>query len=507
MKKQTQLKKLTVATLATVAGLQFALPSHAADAAATASPAVDNSNASQAAEIDALKKEVQELAQKISTLQNQQPVAQPSATEHELDQKVRILEREREIDKEDAAALAKTQPKISLGANGFSFSSADTNFVLNLRGLIQLDSRTFLHDNPKTVGNDGFLLRRARPIITGTLFKDFDFNFTPDFGGTTVQIQDAYLNYRYNPALQLEVGKFKSPVGLEQLQTDNYVSFNERSIANNLIPNRDLGVELHGDTLDGTLSYAAGIFNGATDYNGTTSNQDTDDNKSFAGRLFAQPWKNTSVDALRGLGFGVGGSYGFDSKGSAGLTPGYKTDGQQTFFAYSSAAGHVVTADGTHWRVSPQAYYYYGPFSLLGEYIVSDQGISLNTAGAQKFNVQNTSWEISGGWVLTGEDAGYNGVTPRNPFSIRNGGWGAWQVVARYAEVDVDNDVFSHNLQAAGSASEALAWSVGLNWYLNKSIRVSTSFSRTTFENYHSASTAVTAQPENVFFTRIQLAF
>ncbi|HEY4415896.1 MAG TPA: porin [Verrucomicrobiae bacterium] len=505
MKNKTKLKKLTVATLATVASLQFALPAHAAD---TASVTDGNaSNATQSAEVEALKKQVEELAEKINALQNQQPSVANSPSYQDLDQKVRVLERERELDKEDTTALAKTQPKFSLGANGFSFSSADTNFVINLHGLVQLDSRTFLHDNPAIKGNDGFILRRARPIITGTVFKDFDFNFTPDFGGSTVQIQDAYINYRFNSPLQLEVGKFKSPVGLEQLQTDNYVSFNERSIANNLVPNRDLGVELHGDLLDGELNYAAGIFNGSSDYNGTTSNQDTDDNKSFAGRLFAQPWKNTSIDALRGLGFGVGGSYGFDSKGTSisGLTPGYTTDGQQKFFTYNTGN----TADGTHWRVSPQAYYYYGPFSLLGEYIISDQRVAANATTAKPINVQNTSWELSAGWVLTGEDAGYNGVTPRNPFNLHNGQWGAFQVVARYATVDVDDAVFQNGLAAAGSASEARAWSTGLNWYLNKDIRVSLSYSYTDFSGGGgtTGNGPVTAQPESVLFTRVQLAF
>ena len=40
-------------------------------------------------------------------------------------------------------------------------------------------NRTYFGDN--NVANSGFLLRRARPIITGTVFHDFDFNLTPDF--------------------------------------------------------------------------------------------------------------------------------------------------------------------------------------------------------------------------------------------------------------------------------------------------------------------------------------
>jgi len=112
--------------------------------------------------------------------------------------------------------------------------------------------------------------------------------------------------------------------------------------------------------------------------------------------------------------------------------------------------------------------------------------------------------------VLTGEDASYNGVTPKHLFDPRNGQWGAWQVVGRYEELKVDDKAFSSTLPFAvstASASAARAWSVGLNWYLNRNFRVNASFSHTTFSGYTGTFPAVPAQPENVLFTRLQLAF
>ena len=419
-----------------------------------------------------------------------------------LDQKVQILGREREND-QDAAADAKSQPQITLGANGFAFSSSDSNFVAAILGVIQTDSRTFFKDNPATQGNDGFILRRARPILTGAVFHDFDFNFTPDFGGSTVLIYDAYLNYRCNQALQLEAGRFKPPVGLEALQSDTVTRFNERSIASDLVPNRDIGFELHGDLFGGAVGYAAGIFNGASDYSTPSSTQDADDDMAFDGRIFFQPWKTSKVNVLQGLGFGAGGSYEDDNGASAAnLTSGYKTDGQQTFFSYAG-----IVAGGAHWRISPQVYYYHGPFSLLGEYVISDQMVIKTAAPFNSADLRNTAWEISSGWVLTGESASYNGLTPNNPFDPKKGQWGAWQIVARCANLDIDNAAFPA-FATAGSASEAKAWSLGLNWYLNKDIRVNTSFSRTTFgRGGATAPMAATVQPKNVLFTRIQLCF
>ena len=55
--------------------------------------------------------------------------------------------------------------------------------------------------------------------------------------------------------------------------------------------------------------------------------------------------------------------------------------------------------------------------------------------------------------------------------------------------------------------ADARAWSVGLNWYLNRNIRVNASYSHTSFTGGHGPTATVTAYPENVLFTRIQLSF
>jgi len=423
----------------------------------------------------------------------------------ELDQKVKVLERQQELDTEAADAKAKDTPRITIGNNGLSAASADTNFVFQLHGVLQIDNRTFFNDrdshNQSIVGNDTFLLRRARPIFSGTVYKDFDFMFVPDFGGSSVQIFDAYLNYRYAPWLQLRAGKFKVPVGLEQLQSDQYTSFNERGLPTALMPNRDIGFQLWGDVGNGRLSYAAGVFNGVGDAR-NTSNADFEDHREFAGRIFAQPFKGTSLMALQNLGFGLAGSWGNISSNATGLASSYLTDGQQSFFTYTNSS---VVANGRHWRLSPQGYYYWGPFGLLGEYVISDQEVR---KGAVKADLQNTAWQVAAGWVLTGEDASYTGVTPKHPFAPRDNHWGALQLVARYADLDIDNKAFPIFANPATSASEAKAWAVGLNWYLNKNIRANVSYSHTSFEGkMNPANATVTRQPEEVVFTRLQLAF
>jgi len=120
----------------------------------------------QAEQTEKLLGRIKELEDKVNSLEAGRvlpeiavaPSDEPTA--RELDQKIRVLARNHELAAEaaeaQAAARAKEMPRITAGAGGFAISSADTNFVLKLRGLVQLDSRSFINDNPYLEGNDGF---------------------------------------------------------------------------------------------------------------------------------------------------------------------------------------------------------------------------------------------------------------------------------------------------------------------------------------------------------------
>jgi phosphate-selective porin OprO/OprP len=471
-------------------------------------------------EIKWLRQKVQELEEKVRALENANKSLLTNSVPQlqELEKKVGALEEKQNLDAETAQEREKTAPLVSLGGDGFTLASPDKNFAIQLKGVLQVDSRTFFSDAIK--GNDGLLLRRARPILQGTVFRDFDFVFVPDFGGTAgPQIFDAYINYRYRPELQLRIGKFKSPVGLEQLQPDPDTWFNERALPTDLTPNRDIGAQFHGEALNGVFSYALGIFNGVGDSRNSI-NADVDDNKAFAGRVFFRPFRDTT-SPLQGLGFGLGGSYekmqGTNTAGlpstTGGTLAGYTTDGQQQFFAYNPASNAVVVADGEHWRLAPQGYYFLGPLGLHSEYVISDQRVTrVGAAPVASRRLANTGWEVSASWLLTGEDSVYTGpVLPRNPFDPREGRWGALQLVGRYAELHIDENAFPLFANPGTSAHAALSWAVGLNWYLNRNIAIKASYSHTDFRGVGIGSTTapgnVTRTDEDVFFTRVQLAF
>jgi len=419
----------------------------------------------------------------------------------QLDQQLRILERKQEIRDEEAAAAAKAAPRIAITDKSFAFASGDGADSVRIGGLIQLDSRLFFNDGGGVLNNT-FVLRRARPIVDGTFEKIYSFQFVSELGGTgSPSILDANFGVKLNDALQFKFGKFKTPIGLEWLQSDSWTFFDERSIATDLVPNRDLGLQVSGKFDGGVVTYAAGVFNGVPDST-NTSNADFDNDKDVFGRIYLQPFKNDPTAVLQGLAFGVGAGLG-RQKGALAVTSGYKTDGQQTFYKYRS----TVVADGQVWRVSPQAEYRRGPFGAIGEYVVSTVNVR-PAAGKPKAQLENKAWELSAGYVLTGEDSSYAGVVPDHSFSWQNGTWGAWEVAVRYADLKIDPKAFPTFADPTINADEARSIGLGLNWYLSKTVRTTFDFYDTRFSNLVPlSSTQILRQDEKAFITRFQLSF
>ena len=433
-----------------------------------------------------------------------------------LDQKLRVLERNSELAAETAAADAKKLPKITASEGRFEIASSDGANSLRLRGLVQADARFFFDDANAASGQDQFLLRRARLIFEGKFAERFSYVVQPEFAGSTVSILDANLNLAVNPSFNIQAGRFKTPVGLEQLQSDPVAFFNERSIANNLAPNRDVGVQLHGSVLEKRLGYQLAVTNGVINGgNSPADNSNIEGDFTYSARLFATPFANDKDSAFKGLGFGLAGATGnYGGSPASPLVNAYRTDGQQTFFRYRAAGAGVVpdalntvVADGNSFVISPQAHFYSGPFGLLAEYFCSSSEL---TVGGTTEKLNNKAFNLSVGYVLTGEDAGYRGVTPKNNFNPSAGTWGAFEVVARYAQVDIDDDAFPVFSNPNNSATEVNSFGVGLNWYLSKTVRAGFNVFKNEYKLAPGAVVApnsVLADDELAFVTRLQVSF
>lgn len=479
-----------------------------------------------------------------------QTTAQTQA-QQELDQRLRVLERKLEIDAEAAQAKAKEATTPAASDKGFGLKSADGNFELKIRTLVQADLRTFLDDRDdrravdansnnaaltaRNGSSDGFLFRRVRPTFEGTFGKLVGFRITPEFAGAgdaeTASLVDAYVDLKFSPAATVRAGKVKGPVSLERLQSGGAITFIERGFPSELAPNRDLGAQLQGDLLGSKLNYVVGLYNGTPD--GRNANLNADNRFEVGARLFAEPFRD-SANALSGLGFGVAATSGSKfqvvtadagasvrSQGRADhinnyaaqanpLLPRYRTPGQNQLFSYRGAEGSTATATvtrtgvyaaGDHLRVSPQAYYYLNSFGLLGEYITSEQEVGLNGV-SQEF--EHKAWQVTASYVLTGENASYRAVQKvENPYTPGGDGWGALELAARYGVLDIDDDVFAP-VAASGtftattfadpgaSASEATSWTVGANWYLTNAAKLSLNYTNTGFDGGAQAATGTT---------------
>jgi phosphate-selective porin OprO/OprP len=430
----------------------------------------------------------------------------------EQEQKIMVLERKLEIGDEAATSAKSSNAVVSAGPKGFSLKSADGKNQLKLRGTLHLDYRN-LSGTPPGTTVDTFLASRVRPTFEGTVAGIFDFRFMPDFGQGRTVIQDAWVNAKFAPGANLMLGKFKSPVGLERLQSANDMRWVQRAFPTALVPNRDIGLQLAGDVGEGRFSYQAAYLHGSNDGSSSETFTDVDinDDKEYVLRLFTQPFAESDSFALRGLGFGIAGSY-TDQVGSATqpLLPSYRTPGQATFFRYRAAGATAGTiADGERTRIAPQAYYYVGAFGAMAEYTESQQDVSrVVTTGTRAGTVDSDAWQFAVSYFLTGEEAAFKGFQPKTRFSLSDGTWGAFEVKARVQQINVSDDAFAGGADSfadpLASASRADSYGIGLNWYLNENLKWLFDVERTTFEG--GAATG-DRHDEDSFQLRLAVAF
>lgn len=392
---------------------------------------------------------------------------------------------------------APPAPFVAGYKSGFTVQSETGDFVLKLTGYLQADGRFAVGDDDALVTNQ-FLLRRARPIVQGTVARHFDFYIVPDFGNGTALVQDAYLDVHFTSKLRVRAGKMKSPFGIERLQSAQAMLFVERSLANNIVPNRDVGVQVHGELAQGAFGYQLALLNGVTDAGNIDG--DTNDAKDLAGRLFVQPWRTKGSSPLRGLGFGIAGTTGTAS----GALRGYTSVSQVSVFSYAT----TVTASGTRRRWSPQASLFVGPAGVLAEYVAARHEVQKVETGqpTTMARLANSAWNVTASWLVTGEEATYANVKPKNFFVPSARKWGALQLVARVNRLSVDEATFSGGYaDPARSVRRATAWAAGVNWIWNSNVKYVLDYEQTRFEG--GAAGGADRPTEKSVQTRLQLSF
>jgi phosphate-selective porin OprO/OprP len=381
--------------------------------------------------------------------------------------------------------LADLEKRLDAVESGGAVLGKDV--AIRLRPVLQADARGFLQGGTTT-----FLARRIRPAVEATLFGIFDLRITPEFAGAAPTVVDAYGNLKLATELQVRFGKMKGPVGIERLQSDVDLPFVERGLPTNLVPDRDVGVMLHGELFGGRIAYAGGIFDGASD--GSQADGDASDHKDVEGRVFLRPFAASGPKFLKQLGFGVAGTRGEH----AGALPSYKTAGQNNAFSFNAD----VTAGRTERRLVPQGYWYVGPLGLLGELAYVSQVV--HRPGLDHY-ANAYAWSATASFFVTGEDASYGTVTPKHTFDPKKGTFGALELDVRFGRLRVGDTVFARGLADRTKSAQALTEvAVGAQWHFAPAIKIVVDYFHTRFEN---GPKGADRDAESVVIGRLQVAY
>lgn len=117
------------------------------------------------------------------------------------------------------------------------------------------------------------------------------------------------------------------------------------------------------------------------------------------------------------------------------------------------------------------------------------------------------AWSVQGSLFLTDDTASFGEVHPRRPFTrMQAGYWGAWQVAVRYAEIRLDPDTFSLGFtDPSNNARVAKSTTIGLNWYLDSSLRLSVNYAHTDLTG--AIPSYIGVRRENGLMFRVQMTY
>ncbi len=398
--------------------------------------------------------------------------------------------------------------KVKLDKKGLQAETADGNFKFRLGGRIHADASYSGNDNyidsdgNHVEANDGTEIRRARMEFLGTFYNDWEFKSQVDFADNSVAVKDMFVQYTglgaLTDALNLNVtfGQQKQAFSRELQESSNDLMFMERSVMNILNePTVDRAIGLNIASLNKNWTGQIGIY-------GDTVTANKQDDKADEGWAVNSRWTVAPLNEKTHLiHLGIAGNY---------RVPNANDQVNDRSFRYVYETSHMSNLDVINASVADvdsikmvgaEANYLNGPFTVGGEY--THQWVDRKD-GQENLSVNGWYGETS--WTLTGESRKYKQgkfyhVDPAKPFSLSNGGFGAWELALRYAEADLNDGNFK-----GGQLSNL---TVALNWYLNNNIRLMADYNRILDISDSPLTTVGGGQPDNLntFMLRGQLYF
>ena len=443
--------RLAAILLAGAAMIALSAPAHAATDAATQ------------ARIEHLEAEIRALAGEVQELK-QQAAGQDAA----------------------APATAAAGTHVTIDNARPTITSGDGKFSASIRALGQLDAAYYSQGHrarhlPAANGPDlssGSNFRRAYLGVQGKAFGDWSYNVNLNFGGSggtesPGMIQALYIQYDgWNP-VAIRIGAYPPPTGLEDATSAQDTVFLERSGPSDVIRNlvggdgRNAATIMYaGEEVFAAASYTAGkvgdsaVFDeqgavvGRASYTFKPGANSRVVVSASLGDLFRPADVTALANSARNVNIQLAPELTVDSGGIKLISTGAQDTDSVVYWGAEAAAnvGGLYASGG---------YFSY----------------HVNRRRTPLSDFDFHGWLAQASWVLTGEARGWNiqnatytAPKPDKPFDLDGGGWGAWEIAARYTDVDLNDREGS-----AGSpmplngirGGEQKIWSFGINWYPN----------------------------------------
>jgi len=408
------------------------------------------------------------------------------------------------------------KPYYDFDNDGFKLSSEDNEYSIGVRGMVQLDGKVYSQPSPG-FASSGFYTPRSRIYIEGQFTKPIQYEFSFQQTFDSVNLLDAYVNFNYDPGLQFRVGRYKTPFTYEWYRIHIWdLLAPERSLfATNFEGQRRFGAMGWGTLFENQLEYAVGSFD--TQRNGYQPFNNLQDVMAFVN---LKPFYNEDRSfTLRDLQFGGSVDAGYENqpvspaalRTNGAPSPAAAGDTGAVNFATLPflAFNPGVIEHGTRALGELHTAWYYGGLTLLGAWQTGIE--SYSTAAKAPSRIPLNGYFLQAGYIFTGETIRDRTlIDPLHPFDLRPGrvGFGAFEPTARYSELTVDRRVFTDGLADPSLwTNQAKLVDVGLNWYLNKFVKVYFDWEHAMFGSPVSSGSGRSQTSNDLFWIRTQIYF
>jgi phosphate-selective porin len=141
----------------------------------------------------------------------------------------------------------------------------------------------------------------------------------------------------------------------------------------------------------------------------------------------------------------------------------------------------------------------------LAEYGLTEEGLQ---KGNFRTDIGYRAWQVQAAYILTGENKGFTAPTPRRSFDPLHHGWGAIELAARVGDFSAEKGIYDFGFaNPATTPRRAHEWVGGVNWYLNRLVRITGDYANTNFLGGAPAAAGGNRPSERVLIFRFQINF